>query len=145
MNQHITMAFASLLMKACFVFVIMPSCTFAQQKTDFSKVKIFFYTHNDSLLLEKQDGTKKLQFQVDGIKDEYDAAIFTSTMKMYKGIITIKISNPTVNGFRQVDADCKIGYKLENVSYVLGDVFKIPIVYVDNQEVQTKKLTETYQ
>lgn len=144
MNQHITVAFASLLMKACILFIFIPLHLNSQPKIDFSKLKIYFYTQNGSLIVPQNDGTKKIQFQVSGIKDESDAAIFTSTMKMYKGIISIRISSLMENGFRQVDADCKREYHVENVSYVLGDVFKIPIVYVDNQEIPTQKLTESY-
>lgn len=145
MNQHITVAFASLLTKACILFISIPLHLISQPKIDFSKLKVYFYTQNDNLIIPQNDGTKKLQFQVLGIKNEYDAVIFTSTMKMYKGIISIRISDPIQNGFRQVDADCKSGYKVENMSYVLGDILKITIVYVDNQEIQTQKLTEFYQ
>lgn len=128
-----------------FVLFINIQPTFSQQNP-FSKLQIYFFTQNDNTILTvNEDGTKNLSFQVKGLKDNDDASLFISTMKLYKGIKSIQISEPLSNQMRQVTALCHYGYTLNNVNVVLSEVFKINEVYVDGQKTEVKTLEQTYQ
>ncbi|NSW44743.1 MAG: hypothetical protein HPY79_02815 [Bacteroidales bacterium] len=118
---------------------------YSQENSRFNNLQIFFYTNDDnSLLLVNNDGTKNLTFQVKGLKDNNEASLFISTLKLYKGIIDIQISDPLPNQLRQVTAKCHPGYTLNNVNVVLGEALKIKEVFVDNQKIETNKLEQTY-
>ncbi|GAB4447353.1 MAG: hypothetical protein Fur0028_02260 [Bacteroidales bacterium] len=118
---------------------------YSQQKP-YSKLQIYFFTQEDNTLLTaNEDGTKNMAFQVKGLKDDDEASQFISTLKLYKGIIDIRISKPLSNEFRQVTALCHRGYTLNNVNVVFGEVFNINEVFVNGQKIEINKLEQTYQ
>lgn len=124
-------------------FNVQPS--FSQQ-SPFSKLQVYFFSQDDNRILTiNDDGTKNLSFQVKGLKDNDEASLFISTLKLYKGINDIQISEPLPNQLRQVSAICHPGYTLNNVNVVFGSVFKINEVYVNNQKIEIKTLEQFYQ
>lgn len=115
------------------------------QQNPFDKLQLFFYTNDDNTILTVNDnGTKNLSFQVKGLKDNDEASLFISTLKSYKGILDIQISEPLTNQLRQVKALCHPGYTLNNVNVVIGQILKINEVYVNNDKVKTKDLEQFY-
>jgi len=134
----------SLTMGALMLFFSINSL-YSQNDNHFNNLQIFFYTtDNNTILSVNNDGTKNLSFQVKGLKDNNEASLFISTLKLYKGIIDIRISDALPNQLRQVTAKCHPGYTLNNVKVVLGEVLKIKEVFVDNQKIETKTLEQTY-
>lgn len=119
--------------------------TLYSQQNPFEKLQLFFYTiDSNTILTVNDDGTKNLSFQVKGLKDNDEASLFISTLKLYKGILDIQISEPFANQIRQVKALCHPGYTLNNVNVVMGQVLKINEVYVNNEKIETKDLEQIY-
>lgn len=127
----------------CFLFFVFPVLSLAQNP-DFSKVEVFFYTTNDTIIVSTGN-QKSMQFFVKGLNKDEDAAMFVSVFKAYKGIVEMSVSKIfTDNITRQVTITCKPGYSMNNVILVLNQVFKIPYVFVNNQKIETTQLKDFY-
>jgi len=119
-------AFKCSLIMGAFMFFINIHSLYSQENP-FNKLQLFFNTDEDNTILSvNNDGTKNLSFQVKGLKDNNEASLFFSNLKLYKGIIDIQISDPLPNQLRQVTANCHPAYTL------------------NNQKIETNTLEQTY-
>lgn len=84
------------------------------QQNHFNKLQLFFLSIDDKTIFTVNDnGTKNLLFQLKGLKDDDEASSFISTLKLYKGILDIQISELLANHYMQVNALYHHGYTLK--------------------------------